>query len=224
MYVNEIRGAVCQSALGVLRAKQSNTEMVRYATHQISAVIANEIARSILASDPAVSVEGLHEPVVVTKIPDVVIICAQTSGLTMLSSFTAVFPTSPIYIPHINTCQRYELHDLPKITPHTILIILDPVLNAIERVKGITEGLGLFGYASGDERIKALRDGIRIAVANIVTAPEVVSELKFFDRSDSLKGTWVDRMTLHTASIDRCLNNKTILPGIGNIASRYFGM
>jgi len=137
---------------------------------------------------------------------EVIIVPVLRAGLAMLFGAMNLLPKSKIGFVGLQrdevTAQAQEYYwKLPQITPHSVVIITDPMLATGGSI------LHLLRRVS-QENPKSMR------VVSVISAPEGIAAVQ----------AEFSQVEIFTASVDQQLNEqKYIVPGLGDYGDRYFG-
>jgi uracil phosphoribosyltransferase len=196
-----------QVLLTTLRNKKTSIADFRRAAHQISLLLASELASKLEKKTITVTTPFSKTKGAALK-HDVVLSSILRSSLAMTPAFLEFFPRAKIGFLGLKRDERTAIakkyyENLPRLRAKETVIIPDPML------------------ATGGSAIHAIRElkkwGIKennIIFVCIIAAPEGVKALK----------KSFPQITLITGVIDQKLTpNKFIYPGLGDFGDRYFG-
>ena len=176
-------------------------------TDRLGGILAEEIANkfsydSYIVRTPFGTAEGLRLKRQVILIP------ILRSGIALLDSFMHFFENAKVGFVGIRRDEttaepKLYYHNLPKISPQDIVIVLDPMI-----------ATGGSGKAALDILINNGVNEQQISFAAIIASQE---------GADFLKQSF-SKISFTIAQIDKELNaQKFIVPGLGDFGDRYFG-
>ncbi len=189
----------------LLRDKTTSPDRFRAAMHLIGTALAIESAkflamRTFRVETPLEETEGYDIG------HDVVLLPVLRAGVSLVQAFSDLMPEARIgYIGlsrNEETLATEEYYcNIPKLSPDSLVFILDPML--------ATGG----SICSTVERLEA-RGAKKIVVVSVIAAPEGVKRVE---------GAYPN-MQILTSTLDRCLNEHGfIMPGLGDAGDRYHG-
>jgi uracil phosphoribosyltransferase len=192
-------------SLAHLRDKNSDLKKFRYHSDQLCKLLFAEAIRGL--DFKQVEIETPLGKTTVQKLRDeVIIVPILRAGLSMLYGSLQLLPKSKVGFVGLARDEKTAIADeyywkLPKITPHSVVIITDPML------------------ATGGTILHVLRKVAKepaklIKVVCVVASPEGVK---------ALHGEFPE-VEIFAAALDDHLNDKKyIVPGLGDFGDRYFG-
>lgn len=199
--VNVVRHSVVADALRTMRSEETSTVEFRTATRMIARALAYEGTRHLPLA--TVNINTPLEPVEAGKLTDRVVAAPiLRAGLGMLDGFLDVVPGAATGFIGLKrneeTLTPYEYYrNLPNLD-EAHLFLLDPMLATGGSILASLRALPLERLAS-------------ISLLSIIGAPEGIRAVT----------TEFPSLTIHIASIDRCLNEHGfILPGLGDAGDR----
>ena len=198
--------------LAVCRDRHTPTPLFRTAIAEISKWLAYEAIRDWLPTQ-AVTVETPLDQKVEGQVIDpefhLAIVPILRAGLAMLDSCLTILPTARVY--HLGLVRDEQtleascyLNRLPsKFTPHTRLLILEPMMATGGSIRQALELVVSRGI-----------DPAAIRILNVICAPPALQEI----------GQVYPQVQIYSTMIDPEVNAQGwILPGLGDAGDRAFG-
>lgn len=200
------KNARLQHFLGVLRDKNTSTELFRATANKISTILTVYAVERL--STESIQVETPVDLTTQAKVSIDLIACPiLRAGLAMLEPFLDLNPDSKVF--HIGL-KRDENTHLPQVyyrniepeQGNSLVFVLDPML---------ATG-GSLSFACSQLKAAGFKD---ISVISMIAAPEGI-QLMNNEHPD---------VSITVAAIDSFLNeNAFIVPGLGDAGDRYFGV
>ncbi len=209
MYSLFLKGRVTMKDFFLTSLRRSSTTIqpFREAAHALSRILATEASAHIPLQ--AIKVQTPLGEASGTIIKQrIVLATILRAGLAMLPAFEELFPSAPVGFFGIRRDEKTaEPHlyyqNLPEITPHDWVLLVDPML--------ATGGSATVALSKLEESGAALSQTLLISIVS--AQPGVDAIRKRFPK-----------VTLITGATDPSLNNrKFIMPGLGDFGDRYFG-
>jgi uracil phosphoribosyltransferase len=203
--VHLVTHPVAQHALLRLRDASTPPSQFRQLASRVAVILALEATRDLAASPQTVQTP-LEAAGGLSLDNDIAVVPVLRAGLSMVEAVLTLLPDARVG--HVGlqrdeetaVASRYYLK-LPPITPHTAVLVVDPML----ATGGSAETAISLVKAAGAMNVRLL---------SIVAAPEGVAHLQ---------ATCPD-VQIYTTAVDRQLNTqKYILPGLGDFGDRLYG-
>jgi uracil phosphoribosyltransferase len=192
-------------SLAHLRDKNSGLKKFRFHSDQLCKLLFSEAIRGLEFNE--VKIETPVSKTTGKKLRDeVIILPILRAGLSMLYGSLQLLPKSKVGFVGLARDEKTAIASeyywkLPKITPHSVVIITDPMLATGGTILHVLRKIA-------KEPAKAIR------IVCVVAAPEGIKAVhKEFPNVE-----------IFTAALDDHLNDKKyIVPGLGDFGDRYFG-
>lgn len=192
-------------SLAHLRDKSSDLKKFRFYSDQLCKLLFSEAIRGLEFN--TITIETPLEKTQVQKLRDeVIIVPVLRAGLSMLYGSLQLLPKSKVGFVGLARDEETAVAEeyywkLPVITPHSVVIITDPMLATGGTILHVLRRVA-------KEKAKLIR------IACVVASPEGVEAIH-----SEFPG-----VTIYTAALDDHLNDKKyIVPGLGDYGDRYFG-
>ena len=196
-----------KDSLAHLRNKNTEIRRFRFHSDQICQFLFAEAIAGL--SFRQQEIDTPCGPTTVEKLADdVIVVPVFRAGLAMLFGAMHLLPKSKIgfvgYARDEKTAEAHEYYwKLPEITPHSVLIVTDPMLATGGTILHMLRRLSKQGQQPKEMRVVC-----------VVAAPEGI---------EAVHKEFPD-VKIFCAAIDRGLNDKSyIVPGLGDYGDRYFG-
>lgn len=196
-----------KDSLAHLRNKDTEIRRFRFHSDQICTFLFAEAIKGL--EFRAEDIETPVGPTTVEKLADdVIVVPVFRAGLAMLFGAIHLLPKSKVgfvgYARDEQTAEAKEYYwKLPDITPHSVLVVTDPMLATGGTILHMLDRLSENGCTPKEMRVVC-----------VVAAPEGIEAVhkKF------------PQVKIFCAAIDGGLNEKKyIVPGLGDYGDRYFG-
>lgn len=194
-----------QCDISILRSKTTSTPDFRFALKRIALFLAEAATRSLSVSRCDVETP-LEYTSGYTPANDIILLPILRAGMSLVEPFLSILPEARVgYIGlkrDERTLQPVEYYfNVPAPTPHSVVLVLDPMLATGGSVSATLERMYLEGVP-------------KCVVASVIAAPEGIENV-LVKHPHTL---------IVTAALDRCLNdNGYILPGLGDAGDRIHG-
>lgn len=203
--VTVLEHPLVQCDVSTLRKTTTTPVEFRAAIKRISFFLAEAATRTLSLSQCNIETPLEHTSGA-TLANDVILLPILRAGLSLLDPFLAIIPEARIgYIGlrrNEQTLQAGEYYfNVPAPSPHSVVLILDPMLATGGSICATMERMYLEGVQ-------------QCIVASVIAAPEGIENVlvKF------------PNTPIVTAALDRCLNDRGyILPGLGDAGDRING-
>jgi uracil phosphoribosyltransferase len=194
-----------KDSLGHLRNRETEIRKFRYHSDQICWFLFAEAIRG-LTFKPCRIKTPLKETVVEKLADEVVVVPIFRAGLAMLFGAMKLLPKSKIGFVGLERNEKTAVAreyywKLPQLTPHTVVIITDPMLATGGSIEHVL--------------VRLLKTKVKeIRIVSVVSAPEGIARIhaKF------------PGVKIFTGAVDAGLDSRAfIVPGLGDYGDRYFG-
>ena len=194
-----------QSLLTILRDKKTPTENFRKTTHQLSSLLASEMAALLKEKDKRIKTpfEKIHGLQIAESI---VLIPILRSGMALLPAFLDIFDNAKVGILGIKRDEETAIPiqyytNIPTISLDDQVIILDPMIATGGTAKVAIETAQKSG--ASQEKIHFI---------SLVGAKETLEKLKKSFPS----------ITFHVVAPEESLSDFWLVPGLGDFGDRFF--
>lgn len=200
-----VENPIIQDSLGYLRRKETKTDLFRFHSDRLCAVLLAYAFNTLLLQAEEIETplaQTLHKSIK----GSIVFLPIFRAGLSLLPEALRLLPTAKVGFAGLARDEKTAIaHQyywkIPKLYSEDSLFILDPMLATGGSILHILQNL-------------SETELTRITVVSVVAAPEGIG---------AIEGKF-PLVNIITAALDKKLNDvKYIVPGLGDYGDRYFG-